>query len=189
MANKQELAEIAARIMHQQRLQDYGVAKRKALETLATTPQTAMPENRLINEALQRYIACFGNADDQNWAAQLKRSAKEASAFLSEFPHYIAGSLASNIAKLDDRLEIHLYSDSTEPLLWTLQDHHIPYREQERVVRINRQTEASYPCFSFVANDIPVSITVFPDSRPRPRQCDIDGSPMPRLKPKQLGAL
>ena len=189
MSSKQIIAEAAARIMHQQRLQDYGLAKRKALESLESAQHSAMPENRLINKALQEYIQCFGNAADKDWETQLTTAAKEASAFLNEFPHYVAGSLASQVAKLDDRLEIHLYSDSTEPLLWRLQDHDIPYREQERVVRINRQTEYSYPCFSFVANNIPVSITVFPDSRPRPRQCDIDGSPMPRLKPTQLAAL
>ncbi|MDD9893428.1 MAG: hypothetical protein OXT49_07985 [Gammaproteobacteria bacterium] len=180
--SKHDIAEAAARIMHDQCLQDYGLAKRKALEALSLPAHSALPENQLINAALQEHMALFATAADHEWTEKLIEAAKQASIFLANFPHYIGGSLAFKAAKQEDRLEIHLYDDTPESLLWQLQDHGIPYREQERIVRINRNTEVSYPCFSFVANDVPVSITVFPDSRPRPRPCDIDGSPLPRIK-------
>lgn len=181
--SKQLIAQTAARIMHEQCLQDYGLAKRKALESLGLPAHTALPENQLINAALQEHLALFATDADNQWAKALTNAAQQASAFLQDFTHYIGGSLASQTAKEEDRLEIHLYHDTPEALLWHLQDNHIPYREQERVVRINRNTESSFPCFSFVADNIPVSITVFPDSRPRPRPCDTDGSPLPRIKP------
>lgn len=172
--------------MHDQCLQDYGLAKRKALDALNLPAQTALPENRIINDALREHMALFATDADKKWQAALNAAAKNASAFLQDFPHFIGGSLAFRAPKLEDRLEILIYSDNTESLLWHLQEHSIPYREQERIVRISRREEQSYPCFSFVANEVPVSLTVFPDHRPRPRPCDVDGEALPRLKPSQL---
>lgn len=186
--SKHAIAQAAAGIMHDQCLQDYALAKRKALESLNLPAHTALPENQLINAALKERIALFATDADREWQDKLRAAALQASNFLAAFPHYIGGSLAFDAAKQEDRLEVHLYDDTPEPLLWQLQENGIPYREQERVVRINRNSENCYPCFSFVANDVPISITVFPDSRPRPRPCDIDGSPMPRLKPQALQA-
>lgn len=183
---KAAIADTAARIMHEQCLQDYGLAKRKALESLGMPPQSTLPENRLINEALQKHMALFSSNADRAWQDKIKQAAQQASEFLQGFNHYVGGSLAFNAVKQEDRLEIQLYHDNTEVLLWHLQEHRIPYREQERSVRISRKHEQSYPCFSFVAGDVPVSITVFPDCRPRPRPCDIDGEALPRLKPSQL---
>lgn len=181
---KQAIAEAAAKIMHHQCLQDYGLAKQKALDSLGLPGNTPLPENQLINRALQAHLALFASDADKHWAEQLEDAAQQASHFLAPFVHYIGGSLASQTAKQEDRLEILLYVDCTEELLWRLQEYNIPYREQERVVRTSRKQEGSYPCFSFVANNIAVSITVFPNSKPRLRPCDIDGTPLPWRKPK-----
>lgn len=183
---KWEIAQTAARIMHQQRLQEYGIAKRKALESLSLAAREALPENKLVDEALKEQLALFASEADRNWSAALLQAARDASSFLADFSHYIGGSLASQTSKQDDRLEIHLYCDTPEALLWALQDNSIPYDESQRVIRVGRQIEKEFPCFSFVANNIAVSITVFPDTRPQARPCDTDGSPRPRLKPKQL---
>lgn len=185
---KWDIAQTAARLMHQQRLQDYGIAKRKALESLGLSTREALPENRLIDEALQQQLALFASEADREWAVKLQQTAQDASDFLADFRHYIGGSLASQTCKQDDRLEVHLYCDAPENLLWALQENQIPYDESQRVVRVGRQQEKEFPCFSFVANDVAVSITVFPDSRPQARPCDTDGSARPRLKPQQLRA-
>lgn len=186
---KWEIAQAAARIMHQQRLQEYGIAKRKALESLGLPHREALPENKLVDEALKEQLALFANEADRNWSTALLQAAQDASEFLAGFSHYIGGSLASQTSKQDDRLEVHLYCDTPEALLWVLQDNSIPYDESQRVVRIGRQVEKEFPCFSFVANSIAISITVFPDTRPQARPCDTDGSPRPRLKPKQLAQI
>lgn len=183
---KTAIAETAARIMHEQCLQDYGLAKRKALEALSLPLQSTLPENRLINQALQKRLTRFATDADRAWQQQIKQAALNASEFLAHFNHAFGGSLAFNAIKQEDRLEILLYHDQTEALLWHLQDHSIPYREQERILRISRNQEQNYPCFSFVAGEVPVSITVFPDSRPRPRPCDTDGEALPTLKPSRL---
>lgn len=191
MANselKWEIAQTAARLMHQQSLQDYGIAKRKALESLGLPSRQALPENSLIDEALRQQLALFASEGDKLWSTKLQQAALNASDFLQDYRHYIGGSLASKTCKQDDRLEIHVYHDTAEPLLWTLQEHRIPYDESHRVIQVGRQQEREYPCFSFVADEVAVSITVFPDARPQARPCDTDGKPRPRLKPSQLKA-
>lgn len=186
---KWEIAQTTARLMHQQQLQDYGLAKRKALETLGLSARETLPENRLVDQALQEHLSLFATDADLAWTQHLKQTANHASEFLVNFRHYIGGSLASQTSKQQDRLELHVYCDTPESLLWALQENQIPYDESQRVVRINRQQEREFPCFSFVANEVAVSITVFPDSRPQARPCDSDGSARPRLKPQQLQAL
>lgn len=183
---KWEIAQTAARLMHQQSLQDYGIAKRKALESLGLPSRQALPENQQVDEALRQQLALFASEADKQWKQKLQQAATNASEFLKTFRHYIGGSLASQTCKQDDRLEIHLYCDTAEPLLWSLQDNQIPYVEGQRVIQIGRRQEQEFPCFSFVADEVAVSITVFPDTRPQARPCDSDGSPRPRLKPSQL---
>ena len=105
------IAREAARIMAEQGLDDFRLAKQKAAARLGNPDSRQMPGNAEIQEALVEYQELFlGEAHTQR-LRQLRRSALEAMRLFEPFAPRLVGPVLEGSAGHDTVVSLHLFAD------------------------------------------------------------------------------
>lgn len=171
----------AARIMAEEGISDYLVAKRKAAERIGAPDTRNLPGNREIQEALIEYQRLFGGSERPALLRRLRETAVEAMQFLDRFQPRLVGSVLHGTATEHSDVNLHLFAETPEELVFFLLEHDIPHEVSERRFRFGREDYVSVPVYRLVAGDIAVDLAVFPRKglREAPRS-RIDGLPMER---------
>ena len=187
---RQRLTIEAARIMADEGVRDYYMAKRKAASRLGAPDTHNMPRNREIQEALSEYQRIFHSDSQPARLRELREAAAQAMEFLAHFRPRLVGSVLDGTAGEYSDVNLHVFADTPEELAFFLMDHRIPFDTSERKLKVMRDTYQSFPVYSFLAEDVVIDLTVFSgkDSNQFPRS-QIDGQPMERLNLKGVQAL
>ena len=186
---RQAVAHEAARIMAQQSLADFYLAKRKAAERLGA-PEKALPSNREIEEALVEYQRLFGGQEHLGNVSRLRQAALQAMQMLKAFNPQLVGSVLAGTAHTHSEVQLHLFTDSPEQVAMALMQHDIPYHSGERQMRYAGDRSANYPCFVFVAGEVGFEIVAFPTDGVREAPLSpVDGKPMHRARTAEVQAL
>ncbi len=179
---RQRLAQECARIIADEGIKDFKLAKSKARERLGVSPRVALPSNVEIEEALFEQQRLF-NPDEQQQLRHLRQIALEAMRFLSHFQPCLVGSVLKGI--VTSRLEVqpHVFADTSEELILYLIDHDMPFEISERRLRTGSQGYQQFPVIQFVVDDATVDLTIFSrDSGREPPRSPVDGQPMRRAR-------
>ncbi len=178
---RQRLTVEAARIMAEEGVRDYLVAKRKAAERLGAPGTENMPRNREIQEALAQYQRLFLGDSHAHHLRRLREAAMEAMDFFTRFRPRLVGSVLDGTASDWSDVNLHLFADTPEEVAVFLMDRGIPFESGERRLRFNRDDWEFYPVYRFMAGNVPVDVTVFrcEGLRQAPRS-QVDGQPMER---------
>lgn len=178
---RQRITVEAARIMVEEGVRDYLVAKRKAADRLGAPGTENMPRNREILEAVAEYQRLFQEGSHARHLRTLREAALEAMHFFTRFRPRLVGSVLDGTAGDWSDVNLHVFADTPEDVAVFLMDHGIPFEPGERRLRFNRDDWSFYPVYRFMAGDVPVDLTVFPDNglRQAPRS-QVDGQPMGR---------
>ena len=174
------VAQEAARIILDEGINDYQIAKRKALERIGVVDRAALPSNIEIEQAIREHRQLFFTEADYLHQSKLWHAALLAMKRLRDFKPRLVGSLLDGTAGRHSQVNLHLYSDAVEEILFLMLDTGIAYRSVER--RINFGTEVrSYPGLQFIEADIEVLAIVFSykENRQSPLSA-VDGKPMRR---------
>jgi hypothetical protein len=171
----------AARIMADEGVSDYLVAKRKAAERLGAPDTRNLPNNREIQDALIDYQRLFRGAGQLELVRRLREVALEAMQFLVRFSPRLVGSVLNGTATEHSDVNLHLFADTPEEVAIFLMDNRIPFETTDRRLRVGRETYENFPVFRFLAGETIVDATVFSlqGMREAPRS-RIDGQPMQR---------
>lgn len=156
------LAQEAARLMAEQGIRDYGTAKRKAAERAGIRDERDLPSNREIEAALRDYQRLFQSATQPQRLRRLRETAVEAMQFFARFEPRLVGAVLEGTADDHSAVCLHLFEDDPSEVLRFLDDHQIPYDEDERVLRLSREHSAEFPSFRFDADDTTIDLTVLP---------------------------
>lgn len=176
---RQHIAQEAARIMAEQGIRDYALAKRKAAARLNVEEASQLPSNGEIEEALAEYLRIF-HADSQPQRLRyLRETALQAMQLLSRFEPRLVGPTLKGTADSYSPVNLHLFASQPEEVSWFLMEQRIPHELGERRYKGSQST--TYPLYSFLAGDVVVELTVFPldgirHSPPSP----VDGRPIKR---------
>jgi hypothetical protein len=178
---RQRIALEAARIMLEEGVAGFQAAKQKAASRLGTPDTQNMPRNAEVERAIADYQRLF-RADSQ--PAQLKRlrqTAVQAMEFLADFTPRLVGPVLSGIADAHASVNLHLFADTPEDVMFRLMHERVPFESDERMLRYPRDERDTFPVYRFLAGEVPVELTVFP---PRGRReaplSPVDGRPMER---------
>jgi len=185
------LAQAAARIMAEQGIRDYRVAKNKAAEGLGVSRNSPhMPRNTEIEAALDEYLRLF-RADTQPLElTALRRAACEAMRFFEPFRPRLVGSVLSGNATRDSRVSLHLFADTPEQVVLHLLENDVPFDTDERRLRVKADRYRDYPVYRFHAGGVGIEAVVFPDAELRQAPLSpVDGKPMRRAALAQVEAL
>ncbi|MDH3647702.1 MAG: hypothetical protein OER80_13115 [Gammaproteobacteria bacterium] len=184
------VAHEAARLISEQGIDDYYLAKRKAAEKLGVSDQAGLPGNAEIEAAVVENQRLF---DAQTHADRLRKyrlAARDALKFFSDFSPRVVGAVLSGAVAAGSDLEIHLFADTVELITLRLVENDVPYRLADRRLRTSGSGHVRYPAVRFVADDVPILALLFPRDgvRQAPRS-RIDGRPMRRIDLRELELL
>ncbi len=188
---RRALAQEAARIMAEQGVEDFLLAKRKAAERLlVTNNSTALPTNAEIEAALLEHQRLFHAQDQQQRLQEQRRAALHLMRLLNDFTPRLVGSVLSGSATAHAEINLHVFVDQPEQVAVRLDEQGIEHRHAEKKFRDQHERIRSYPSFKFVAGRQPMEIVVFPVNGIRQAPSSpVDGKPMARADVAEVTAL
>ncbi|MGB5345539.1 MAG: hypothetical protein WBN23_05185 [Woeseia sp.] len=187
---RQLLAQEAARIICEQGIEDYRLAKIKAAERLGLSEHGALPANPEIEQAVNEHLALFGRESHSSLLHNLRRAAISAMDMLADFTPRLVGPVLNGTAGETSAVNLHLFADSPEQVAWTLDERRLPYRPFERRYKSRRNQTSRFSAFRFNYEDASIEATVFPfDGIRQAPISPIDGKPMQRADLRAVRAL
>jgi hypothetical protein len=126
-----EIAAAAARIMAEDGIDDFALAKRKAARRLGASDSEVLPANREIEAELRAYRALYQADEHPARLETLRRIALDAMQALERFSPYLTGAVLSGIAGRYTGIELQLFPESAKEVELFLLDRGIPYEATE----------------------------------------------------------
>lgn len=176
------VAQEAARIIVNQGVRDYRVAKQKAAGRLGLNGRSSLPGNAEIEAAVAEHLQIFGGNTHDDHLRLLRVAALSAMGLLAAFAPRLIGPVLAGTADENSAVNLHVFSDSCEAVSEELATIGISYRPYERKLRISRSQLVSFAGFEFHHSNSLIQATVFPVNGIRQAPLSpIDGKPMRRL--------
>lgn len=179
---RQELAQEAARIVLDEGVRDYGLAKRKAAEHLGVDARHEMPANAEIRAAAIERSRLFADSESR----QAYRDRLEAAVIVMErlaaLEPRLVGPLLDGIVERHARINLHAFAETVEEVILDLGERGIRCDTGERRYRSRQGREQHVPYLAFRGpHETDVEMTVFPlDGIRQAPPSPIDGRPMAR---------
>jgi hypothetical protein len=125
------IAAAAARIMAEDGIDDFAMAKRKAARQLGASDTESLPGNDEIEVELRAYRALYQADEHPARVTELRRIALSAMRALEHFNPYLTGPVLKGIAGQYAEIELQLFPESTKEVELFLLDRNIPYATHE----------------------------------------------------------
>ena len=187
---RQAVAEEAARIMREQGVDDFLMAKRKAADRLGVTDASILPRNTEIEAARVVHQRLFAADRHESELVALRRSALEAMRLLADFQPRLVGPVLAGTASAHSEINLHVFSETPEAVSLRLEERGVPHEVLERRLRFERDRTLAYPALRFVAGRQSVDAVIFPlDGIRQSPASPVDGRPMRRASAAEVEAL
>jgi len=176
------MAQIAARLMHEQGIRDFHTAKRKAAQHLGIDIRdSVLPRNQEIETALAEHQRLFDSQGQVRRLLAMREAALEAMTMLAAFKPRLVGEVLSGVVRPNSDIQLHVFADQSETFDLFLQSRDIPYDIIERRLRVARERHQCYPAFRLTAGGFGFEMTLFPERAIRqPPLSQVDGAPVQR---------
>ncbi len=179
---RKQLAQEAARLIADEGIKDFHLAKHKAAERLHAPQTHNLPRNDEIQLALNQYQRIF-KADTQPKQLQhLRQTALNAMRFFKQFEPRLVGAVLDGTANEFSEIELHLFADSTKELALFLLDAKITFEQYSQNVSMPNGETIEIPGYRLEMDNTPVLLLIFDHKglRQAPR-CPATGKPMQRF--------
>ncbi len=184
------LAQEAARIIVEQGIEDYRVAKLKAAERLGMSARGSLPGNTEIEKALSEHLKLFGRESHLDLLRVLRRAALAAMELLAPFTPRLVGPVLHGTASANSPVNLHVFADDAETVANRLRQYSIAYRPFERRLKSRRDRSETFAAFRFVQDESAIEATVFPVDGVRQAPISpVNGKPMRRADRNAILAL
>jgi hypothetical protein len=157
-----QLAQEAARLMAENGIEDFGLAKRKAAERLGVRGAGALPTNAQIEASLVERQRIFEPESHDRRLADLRRIAAEVMLDLESFAPRLVGAVLAGTATINSSIELHVFADAPELVAAALEEAG-GVRDVQRRFRLDANTVVQMPGFSFTRGSEEVEVIVFPE--------------------------
>ncbi len=190
---RQMLAQEAARLIVDQGIRDYRLAKIKAAERLGLSTRGSLPRNAEIERAVSEHLQLFGRESHADFLRVLRAAALSAMDLLSTFEPRLVGPVLIGTADANSAVNLHVFADHAEAVALHLDGHGFSCRPYERRLKISRGRGATpdiFPGYEFDFEEHPVEATVFPiDGIRQAPISPINGKPMQRADRRTVAGL
>ena len=175
------LAQEAARIIVEQGIEDYRVAKIKAAERLGMSERGSLPGNAEIEKAVCEHLQLFGRELHVDLLRVLRQAALSAMEMLAPFSPRLVGPVLHGTASANSAVNLHVFADNAEMVAVQLQESSVQYRPFERRLKSRRDRAETFAAFRFTHGESDIEATVFPVDGVRQAPISpVDGKPMRR---------
>jgi len=183
-ANRQQMririAHLAARLIAEDGVNDYGLAKRKAARQAGAPDSRNLPTNLEVEEALRAYQELCQADEHPQRLWQLREQALSTMRILAGFNPYLTGAVLSGTVGRHADVHLQVFTDNPKDLEIFLHNRKVPFRAREIRIWIG-DTQASVPDLLIPATHADVHVTVLSPLHLRlPSRLSLDGRPLER---------
>ncbi len=182
-AMRENIAHIAARLIAVDGIEDFALAKRKAAHQAGCDDTQNLPTNNEVEQALKSYRELYFRDAHPQLLNALRREALHVMMQFERLSPYLVGSVLNGSAGSYSDINLHIYSDNPKEVELFLLDRHIQYRH------LPARSERAHLCVNFYSNDVPVTVTVFPENDLRRSTGKSDNNALERARIDQLQKL
>lgn len=185
---KLQIAQEAARLIVEEGIEDYQLAKRKACERLGLSPKSVFPRNQEVEQAVLEYQRLFAGDGQQAELQHLRRVALEVMKLLGGFEPRLAGPVLKGTANALSGIHLHVFSDDAKSVAITFLNADQSYQSVDR--RMTEDNPQGIPGFRLLWRGANVEVLVFPyDGLRAAPPSPVDGKPMRRADMVEVSAL
>ena len=192
-ANRQQMrtriAHLAARLIAQDGVSDYGLAKRKAARQAGAPDSRNLPTNLEIEEAVRAYQELYQADEHPQRLRELRELALTTMHMLGGFEPHLTGAVLSGTVGRHADVHLQVYTDNPKDLEIFLHNQQVPFRAREMRIWIG-DMQASVPDLLIPTGLADVHVTVLsPLHRRLPLRLSVDGRPLERASIESVAAL
>jgi len=154
------IAAAAARLMAEDGIDDFALAKRKAARQLGASDTESLPRNDEIEAELHAYRALYQADEHPRLIGELRRIALDAMQALEQFNPYLTGAVLKGTAGPFAEIELQLFPDSAKDVEIFLLDRNIAFTTHEGRRFSGDQARAT-SFISLLWQDVPLRLAVF----------------------------
>lgn len=168
------IASAAARLMAEDGITDYHLAKRKAARQLGLPEHTAFPDNAEVEAELRAYRSLYQGEEHAELLLALRSTALDLLDLLAPFHPYLTGSVLEGTAGEHSRIDILLFPDSAKEVeIYLLNrgidvEHADPKNERVEAVLV-METDTADANLVIMAPSQERVVLKYRDGRPRER--------------------
>lgn len=153
------IAAAAARVMAEDGVDDFALAKRKAARRLGAPDTEAMPTNDEVEAELRAYRALYQAEDHEHVIAELRGVALDLMQVLAEFHPYLTGPVLKGIAGAHSEIDLQLFPDSAKDVEMFLLNRSIVFGTREGR-RFSGDRAHAVSVFTLEWRGVPVRLSV-----------------------------
>jgi len=179
----------AARLMAEDGIEDYGLAKRKAAKQLGMPDTRRLPNNAEIDAALHEYQSIYQPDDQRHRTQVLREQAVDSMRELEAFNPHLTGSVLSGTPGPYASIHLQLYTDNAKAVELFLLGRGLSYRTgQTRLYAGGEQR--TLPVFTIEDDGIEIELTVLdPRDLRAPVRASAEGRVIERAKLQTVEAM
>src|SRR5437868_8653485 len=154
------IAAAAARLMAEDGIDDFALAKRKAARQLGASESQSLPRNDEIEAELRAYRALYQADEHPELVEELRRIALDAMQALQHFSPYLTGPVLKGIAGPYAEIELQLFPDSTKDVEIFLLDQNMAFTTREGR-RYSGDQGRAVSLISLLWQGVPLRLAIF----------------------------
>jgi hypothetical protein len=154
------IAVAAARIMAEDGIDDFALAKRKAARSLGAAETEALPGNDEIEAELRAYRDLYQAEEHPQRITELRALALEAMRAFESFHPYLTGPVLKGTAGPYAEIDLQLFPESSKEIEMFLLERNIPFATQE-TRRYSGDRVHAVGVFTLLWQDTPLKLSVF----------------------------
>jgi len=174
------IAAAAARIMAEEGIDDYALAKRKAARRLCSAYTQALPANTEIEAELRDYLAFYQAEEHPERITELRRIALQVMRALECFNPYLTGPVLAGLAGPYAEIDLQLFPESSKEVELFLINRNIDYDASDER-RYSGGRARAVAIISLLWQGVPVRLSVFD---PRDERSALKTTPAGRVAPR-----
>lgn len=182
------LAYMAARLMAEDGIADYGTAKWKAARQAGLSDSNLLPDNQEIETALREYQGLYQKDDQPANLRRLREVAVKVMRDFAEFRPVLVGSVLIGTAGQYSDVNLQLFTDDVKALTIFMLNRRMRFEEGTRRVRRGEQV-FDVPQLRFDVDDVPVTMTVLDLDDERVARARAGDEPLQRARLAEVEAL
>jgi hypothetical protein len=159
-STRARIAAAAARLMAEDGIDDFALAKRKAAKQLGAADSQALPGNDEIEAELRAYLALYQADEHPQRVAELREIALNAMRTLERFNPYLTGPVLKGIAGPYAEIELQLFPDSVKDVEIFLLDRNVAYETHESR-RYAGDRPHAVSVLTLTWGDVPLRLSIF----------------------------
>jgi len=136
---RSHIAAAAARIMAEDGIEDFALAKRKAARQLGADATHALPDNSEVEEALRTHQALYQEGEQRERIRHLRRRAVTVMEALSTWRPYLCGSVLKGTAGRYSAIDLQLFTDDGKSVELYFLNRDIRYEVSEQQRQVGNQ--------------------------------------------------